>query len=142
MVRLGLNRKVSVLPYNILKNELINSLPMKTLKNWPQKLLVIGPNLFFTVQLSPQPRLDFLYYRLVPSLICLLICAISPSQCNPISLTFHEKKTYLGEKHSELAFFTDHSTSEWCITFSIKPKCNVWFYILCHFWSREISRDP
>ena len=100
-----MNRKVSVLPYNILKNELINSLPMKTLKNWPQKLLVIGPNLFFTVQLSPQPRLDFLYYRLVPSLICLLICAISPSQCNPISLTFHEKKNIFGRKTFRISFF-------------------------------------
>jgi hypothetical protein len=58
------------------KNFLINFLPMKTLKNRPQKLLIIGPNLFFTVQPSPQPKIDILYYKYVPRCICLLICGI------------------------------------------------------------------
>ena len=50
---------------------------------------------------------------------------------------FMKKKTYLGEKHSEISFFlTNYPTSEWCITFSIKPKCNVWFYILRHFFTK------
>ena len=47
---------------------------MKTSKNGPRKLLIIGPNLFFTVQPSPQPKIDFSYYKYVPRLICLLIC--------------------------------------------------------------------
>ena len=39
---------------------------MKILKNGPQKLLIIGQNLVFTVQPSPQPRIDFKYYKYVP----------------------------------------------------------------------------
>ena len=48
---------------------------MKTLKNGPQKLLIIGPNLFFS-QSSPQPMIDFSYYKYVPRPICLLIFAV------------------------------------------------------------------
>ena len=51
---------------------------MKTLKNGPQKLLIIDPKLFFTVLILPgcpnQPRSDFSYYKYVPRLIWLLIC--------------------------------------------------------------------
>jgi hypothetical protein len=47
---------------------------MKTSENGPQKLLIIGPNLFFTVQPSPQPGIDFSYYKNVTRHICLLIC--------------------------------------------------------------------
>ena len=45
---------------------------MKTLKNEPQKLLIIGPNLFFSP--SPQPRIYFSYYKYLPRHICFLIC--------------------------------------------------------------------
>ena len=50
---------------------------MKTLKNEPQKLLIIGPNLFFSqsnLAHSPQLKIDFSYYKYVPRHICLLIC--------------------------------------------------------------------
>ena len=49
---------------------------MKTKKNGPQKLLIIGPKLFFTVLpgCPNQPRIDFSYYKYVPRLFCLLIC--------------------------------------------------------------------
>jgi hypothetical protein len=68
-------------PYNIFKKKLNWFLPMKTLKNWPQKLLIIGPNLFFhspaqPTAHNPQPRIDFLYYKYVPRHICLLICGV------------------------------------------------------------------
>ena len=36
------------------KNQ-INFLPLKTLKNRLQKLLIFSPNLFFTVQFTPEP---------------------------------------------------------------------------------------
>ena len=38
---------------------------MKILKNGPQKLLIIGPNLFFTVQPSPQPTAPELIFHLI-----------------------------------------------------------------------------
>ena len=59
------------------KHFYIYFLSMKTLKNGPQKLLMIGPKLFFS-QYWPgcpnQPRIDFSYYKYDPRLICLLIC--------------------------------------------------------------------
>ena len=42
-------------PYNIFKKCRINILAMKTLKTEPQKLLLISPDLFFTVKESSQP---------------------------------------------------------------------------------------
>ena len=51
---------------------------MKTLKNGSQKLLIISPNLFpqSSPDHSPQPRIDISYYKHVPRLIRLLICAL------------------------------------------------------------------
>ena len=52
---------------------------MKTFKNGPQKLLIIGPNLFFSQSSpahSPQPRIDFSYHNMSGTSICSLICAI------------------------------------------------------------------
>ena len=45
----------------------------KSLKNGPQKLLIIGPNPS-TVQPRPQPKIDFLYYEISGPDICSLIC--------------------------------------------------------------------
>ena len=49
---------------------------MKIGKNGSQKMLIIGPKLFFTVLhgCPNQPRIDFSYHKYVPRLICLLIC--------------------------------------------------------------------
>ena len=60
------------------------NLPMKTKKNRPQKLLIIGPNLFFhSPAHSQQPKIDFSYHKNVPPSICSLICAwyICSSPC-------------------------------------------------------------
>ena len=63
---------------------------MKTFKYGPQKLLIIGPNLFFTVQSSPahstQPKIDFSNYKYVPRLICLHICATTYVLRSPVML--------------------------------------------------------
>ena len=58
------------------KKCVIYFLPMKTEKNGSQKMLIIGPKLFFTVLhgCPNQPRIDFSYHKYVPRLICLLIC--------------------------------------------------------------------
>ena len=58
------------------KNE-INFLSIKTLKNGPQKLLIIGPDPFISQSSpdhSPQPRIDFSYYEISGPDICSLIC--------------------------------------------------------------------
>ena len=50
---------------------------IKTLKNWPQKLLIISPNPFISQSSpdhSPQPRIDFSYYKISGPDICSLIC--------------------------------------------------------------------
>ena len=53
----------------------INFLPIKTLKNGPQKLLTIGPNIFFhSPAHGPHPRIDFSYYEISGPDICSLIC--------------------------------------------------------------------
>ena len=58
-----------------LKNQ-INFLPMKT---WASKVVHNRPKPFFhSPAHSPQPRIDFSYYKYVPRHICLLISA-SPS---------------------------------------------------------------
>ena len=52
-------------------------LPTKTWKKRPQRLLIIGPNLFFHSPAKPTahtPELIFLYYKYVPRHSCLLIC--------------------------------------------------------------------
>ena len=52
---------------------------IKTLKNGPQKLLIIGPDPFIS-QSSPdhssQPRTDFSYYEISGPDICSLICEL------------------------------------------------------------------
>jgi hypothetical protein len=53
-------------------------LSIKTLKNWPQKLLIIGPDPFISQSSpdhSPQPRIDFSYYEILGD-ICSLICGL------------------------------------------------------------------
>ena len=53
---------------------------IKTLKNGPQKLLIIGPNPFISQSSpdhSPQPRINFSYYEISGPDICSLICACS-----------------------------------------------------------------
>ena len=55
----------------------INFLSIKTLKNGPQKLLIIGLNPFISQsspEHSPQPRIDFSYYEISGPDICFLIC--------------------------------------------------------------------
>ena len=52
---------------------------IKTLKNGPQKLLIIGPDPFISQSSpdhSPQPRIDFSYYEISGPDICSLICGI------------------------------------------------------------------
>ena len=52
-------------------------LSIKTLKNGPQKLLIIGLNPFISQSSpnhSPQPRIDFSYYEISGPDICFLIC--------------------------------------------------------------------
>ena len=52
---------------------------MKTLKNGPQNLLIIGPNLLFhSPTHSQQPKIDFSYHKNVPPSICSLICVMNP----------------------------------------------------------------
>ena len=49
----------------------------KKWKNWPQKLLIIGPDPFISQsspEHSPQPRIDFSYYEISGPDICSLIC--------------------------------------------------------------------
>ena len=51
---------------------------MKSWKNHPKKLLRIGPDPFFprsSPGISPQPKIDFLYYEISGPDICSLICA-------------------------------------------------------------------
>ena len=48
----------------------------KKWKNWPQKLLIIGPDPFISVQPRPQPRIDFSYYEISGPDICSLICGL------------------------------------------------------------------
>ena len=50
---------------------------IKTLKNGPQKLLIIGPDPFisqYSPDHSPQPRIHFSYYEISGPDICSLIC--------------------------------------------------------------------
>ena len=50
--------------------------------NCPQKLLIIGPNLFFHCPVQPtahSPGLNFHYYEYVPRYICFLICDVLPT---------------------------------------------------------------
>jgi hypothetical protein len=50
---------------------------IKTLKNRPKKLLIIGPNPYISQSSpdhSPQPRIDFSYYEISGPDICSLIC--------------------------------------------------------------------
>jgi hypothetical protein len=52
-------------------------LSIKTLKNGPQKLLIIGPDPFISQSSpdhSPQPRIDLSYYEISGPDICSLIC--------------------------------------------------------------------
>ena len=52
---------------------------IKTLKNGPQKLLIIGPDPFISQSSpdqSPQPRIDFSYYEISGPDICSLICGV------------------------------------------------------------------
>ena len=68
---------------------------MKTLKNGPQKLLIIGPNLFFSQSSpahSPKPKIDFIYYKYVPRRICLLICGEKMSGVIGNSLTYQQRR--------------------------------------------------
>ena len=54
---------------------------IKTLKNGPQKLLIIGPDPFISQSSSansPQPRIDFSYYEISGPDICSLICGYRP----------------------------------------------------------------
>ena len=49
------------------KKNQINFLPMKFLKNGPQKLFIIGPDPLISQSSpdhSPQPRIDFSYYEI------------------------------------------------------------------------------
>jgi hypothetical protein len=55
------------------KNYKIYFLSIKTLKNGPQKLLIIGPDPFISQPSpdhSPQPRIDFSYYEISGPDIC------------------------------------------------------------------------
>ena len=73
------NFSVRTLKYFQKKNW-INFLSIKTLKNWPQKLLIIGPDPFISQSSpdrSPQPRINFSYYEISGPDICSLICACS-----------------------------------------------------------------
>jgi hypothetical protein len=66
----------------ILCNFSTNFLSIKTLKNGPQKLLIIGPNPFISQSSpdhSPQPRIDFSYYEISGPDICSLICEANQS---------------------------------------------------------------
>ena len=116
----------------------------KIAHNWPKP--------FFTVQPSPQPRIDFSYYRLVPTLICLLICAISPSQCNQISLTFHEKNIF-GQKTFRVSFiffyklsyirvmhsFFNQTKMQGLILHSTGQDSSQFFLkICCNFWVAKV----
>ena len=59
----------------------INDWSIKTLKNSPQKLLIIGPDPFISQSSpdhSPQPRIDFSYYEISGEDICSLICGKRP----------------------------------------------------------------
>ena len=54
---------------------------MSTLRNGPQKLLIIGPDPFISQSSpyhSPQPRIDFSYYEISGPDICSLICVVAP----------------------------------------------------------------
>ena len=60
--------------------------PVKTLKNWPQKLLIIGPDPFISHSSpdhSPQTIIDFSYYQISGPDICSLICEAC-SSCQPV----------------------------------------------------------
>ena len=68
--------------YGVFKKKLKIFFTPKKWKNRPQKLLIIGPDHFFTLPSpghSPQPRIDFSYYEISGPDICYLICVFNPS---------------------------------------------------------------
>jgi hypothetical protein len=80
-------KKMVFPPYKILPNiflifvylysmQLFRKILNENLQNGPQKLLIIGPNLFFHSP-APQPIIDLSYYKFVPRPIYLLICALA-----------------------------------------------------------------
>ena len=64
---------------------------LENIKKCPQKLLIIGPKLFFS-QVQPgcpdQPRIDFSYHKMSGTSICSLICEFYPSKCLPNRIRF------------------------------------------------------
>ena len=59
-----------------------NFLSINTLKNGPQKLIIIGPDPFISQSSpdhSPKPRIDFSYYEISRPDICSLICDLDLS---------------------------------------------------------------
>ena len=71
-------------PKKFSKKFLINFLSIKTLKNEPQKLLIIGPDPFISQSSpdqdhSPQPRIDFSYYEISGPDICSLYLWSKPA---------------------------------------------------------------
>ena len=100
-----------------------NFLTPKKLKNWPQKLLIIGP---FILQSSPdhspQPRIDFSYYEILGPDMCSLICGIISEENFDVSQNTNENIS----KNSALA------SKKW---FKKKMKTlyyNNWRHFLTH----------
>jgi hypothetical protein len=66
---------------------------IKTLKNGPQKLLIIGPNPFISQSSPdhrPQPRIDFSCYEISGPDICSLICDWTCGRFwNPVANSSH-----------------------------------------------------
>ena len=98
----------------------------KEWKNWPQKLLIISPDLFIpksSPDHSPQPRIDFPYYETSGSDICSLICG-----CYYVlnwklllSMIVRMKKCQLSLSEGKLIRYVVIVMNEWME----KPKDNV-----------------
>ena len=77
---------------------------MKTLKNGPQKLLIIDPNPFFhspAQTTAHSPELVFSYYEISGADICSLICVIYAvnNSTSVLFLNSREDSKYVGEKN-------------------------------------------
>ena len=91
-------------PYNIFKQKLNYLFTYGNLKKQASKVAHNWPKPFFSQSspaYSPQPRIDFSYYKYVPRVICLLICGLV---YNMFLKLIDSSSKCLNENHSSCLF--------------------------------------
>ena len=100
--------------------------PIKTLKNGPQKLLIIGPNPFISHSSpdhNPQPRIYLTYYEISGPNICSLICAFKVSRFR--TKVVRKSRTWMTFLFKMYHFHKGVCYNVWCTLFHRKNKVSL-----------------